>query len=55
MGASHEASGAALKASPTFARHLGAFEAGVMACERAAWGAFKAFEAIPGGSGACDM
>ena len=55
MGASHEASGAALKASPTFARHLGAFEADVMACERAVFGAFKAFEAIPGGSGACDM
>ena len=26
-----------------------------MACERAVLGAFKAFEAIPGGSGACDM
>ena len=29
--------------------------AGVMACDRAVFGAFKAFEAIPGGSGACDM
>ena len=26
-----------------------------MACDRAVFGALKAFEAIPGGNGACDM